>query len=868
MKTSDNETERHLDEVILNRVDPISAFWANPCSKTLADICKDEQTLEMVNRALEYETYGSSPILKNIARRFFTQDLCFAACQKNCNNLKYVPKQFRSDALYEIAIESHGELLSEVPLECRSPKLCELAIKNDKCGYALQYVPFELLNSNFIYDAVLHAPTKQDFSILLPDGSHFSFSKEVSFWPISYVPKQYLTSELIKLSIEHCPSSLQVIPPKFLTESQCLQLINKNPSWYRYLPTTYKARKAIIDAALQLMPTALRWVPENKRTKARCIQAHKQDPSLPSELFPESFRSEFSPAASLPTVAAPCLCCPPVLTNHYSSFSPDSLSTPLVHNTVPLSIDESRKIYYISDIHLENQLPLDGKNTDEIRDCIRSKVQELACSLDDSSGIILIAGDISYSVPLEHIFYSALNEVLQEHSNSFPGWKVISILGNHELWDGKPYGSSTNRQIDEIIQDYRYNVPVTILENELYLSYKGLKNLRISESDILNRDVDSLTELLKHCSFILLAGIGFSGLNPVFNASSGLYRNTVNASEDVLRSNRFCAIYRKILQAASTQLVIVMTHTPMSDWSNEPYNRRWIYLSGHTHQNTFVHKEDGSTLLADNQIGYAPKKWHFNAFTIRKYYNPFEGWTDGIYPITPTQYIDFTLSRGISISTPFKHTGKLFLVKRGDAYLFLLENKRLYILEGGHLHSAEHNISYYFNHLAQYQCSVQKAFAPYQNALKSIAAEVKLFGGRGSVHGCIIDIDFFNHLYLNPYDGTLTPYFASDITNKLVYENLPDLLSNSPCPPKLQNGEPLSNAYQSALDSNLLPILSEQAVSPSRAIATIPQLVLDHQIYEPSRAMRSIQYVFEQNVVRTWNDKILNLSTEPSHLTE
>ncbi len=101
-----------------------------------------------------------------------------------------------------------------------------------------------------------------------------------------------------------------------------------------------------------------------------------------------------------------------------------------------------------------------------------------------------------------------------------------------------------------------------------------------------------------------------------------------------------------------------------------------------------------------------------------------------------------------------------------------------------------------------------------------------------------------------------------------MYENLPDLLSNSPCPPKLQNGEPLSNAYQSALDSNLLPILSEQAVSQSRAIATIPQLVLDHQIYEPSRAMRSIQYVFEQNVVRTWNDKILNLSTEPSHLTE
>jgi len=48
-------------------------------------------------------------------------------------------------------------------------------------------------------------------------------------------------------------------------------------------------------------------------------------------------------------------------------------------------------------------------------------------------------------------------------------------------------------------------------------------------------------------------------------------------------------------------------------------------------------------------------------------------------------------------------------------------------------------------------------------------------------------------------------------------------------------------------------------------LATIPEWVLGTEIYKPSRIMRSIQYIWEQNVIRIWNDEVLHeeISKEP-----
>lgn len=146
---------------------------------------------------------------------------------------------------------------------------------------------------------------------------------------------------------------------------------------------------------------------------------------------------------------------------------------------------------------------------------------------------------------------------------------------------------------------------------------------------------------------------------------------------------------------------------------------------------------------------------------------------------------------------------------------------------------------------------------------------------RVQVHGCIVNIDMYNHLYLNPFDGKLTPYYATDMEHKIVYPNMQYLLKMSPNPPLLLNGisfeerygkehtsEEALRRYEAAVRGSQLPILSKDTCG----LAVIPQVVLDKSMYKPSKVMRAIQYLFDSDVIRIWNDAVLDI--EDSEITE
>lgn len=116
-------------------------------------------------------------------------------------------------------------------------------------------------------------------------------------------------------------------------------------------------------------------------------------------------------------------------------------------------------------------------------------------------------------------------------------------------------------------------------------------------------------------------------------------------------------------------------------------------------------------------------------------------------------------------------------------------------LEGGRRHKLDCDISYYYENLPEYVRKVRSAVMPYQKALSMVSDEVMTIGGSGSIHGCIVDIDWFNHIYLNPFDGKVTPYFALNTTDKLVFKNIEALLESSPVPPRLSSGESMLMRY-------------------------------------------------------------------------
>ncbi|AGN26274.1 metallophosphoesterase [Candidatus Methanomassiliicoccus intestinalis] len=865
---------------IADEEDPFIAFNKNPCASTLSRIGKNLQTFEMVQRAVENDD-GCGTILKFMSKQLMTEDLCIIACSKNGDNLDYVPEYLLSYNICKAALSNRGELLSKIPEKFKTYELCEIAVSTDEKYVALSYVPLnlimgeqgrrlcelaikknplaiekvpnEFITKTMAYDVV--SRTSQENCIRLSDGSLRLYP--ANNWPISHVPKRYMTEELINLSVEMCPASLRGVPSEYLSKAQCLQFVQRDASLYEWVPEMYKEHDAIIDAALSAWPGALAHIPEAKRTKSRCFRAIERDPTIPISLFPEKVRAKYEAIFGISSFN-----CKPISLETPSTLlknrSAITESNELIsHELETISDSSVQHIYYISDVHIEHQLDLTDKTLPEIESMVADKVSELVNSVQDR-GTVLIAGDVANSIELEKIFYKALKAALSRIWNFHVN--IISVLGNHELWDGDPMGISKSRPVDEIIEDYRKALYNTLLENELYIEYKRQRSVRIDEKTILEADPNELSEICEKSTLIILGGIGFSGLNPVFNATMGLYRNTITAEEDIERSKRFQTVYEKVLQCAEFQRVIVLTHTQMENWSNAEYNPNWVYINGHTHQNSLIRKDDGTTVLSDNQVGYVPKNWHFNSFTVSGRYDPFYDWEDGIYHIRPNQYIDFNRGCGIVISS-FKRGGELYLLKRDGAYMFFLKDKNLYMLEGGQIHRVEHDIDYYFNNLAAYKQCVKAAFTPYRNALKTISKEIRAFGGNGNIHGCIIDIDFFNHIYVNPFDGKITPYFASNTLIKYTYKNIPILLKNSPQPPKLPNGTPLLLQYKKASRSGLLPILTAQEHDENTALTTVSELVLDKTMYEPSRVMRSVQYIFDQNVVRVWKDEILTIDT-------
>lgn len=537
------------------------------------------------------------------------------------------------------------------------------------------------------------------------------------------------------------------------------------------------------------------------------------------------------------------------------------------------------EIFYISDIHIEHQLQKEIQNIlnepiadreDSIKKVISSKVTELINTISDKSGILLICGDVADDVWLSSLFYYYLNR----------RWCgiTISVLGNHELWDtsySAPVSdnSTTKKSIESIIEEYRsvieyghirdlykkyrddeYSLGSSVLlENEVYVKYKNGISRVLSEEIILNTEESELTAFLFKCSIIVLGGIGYSGLNPKYNCECGIYLNTLTSiEEEKKRTAKFRDLYKKLLKCAADRKVIVLTHTPVSDWLDSECNDNWIYVNGHTHDNKIDIKKNGYAIFSDNQLGYLPQMWRVNSFLIdHLWYDPFENYNDGIYTITSEEYRIFNIGRGINCKG-CTYKGTLYMLKRNRIYMFLLQSKKsLCLLSGGARKKMEHNVLYFYNNMIEYCDILNSSITPYYSIMNRISEEVKKIGGIGRMHGCIVDISFFSHIYLNPLDGKITPYWAMDNSHQLVFDTISHLLENK---------EPHMFVKYMLKDAKNAITLTETTLKSSSDntsdLVTIPKWAFGSEIYSPSRFMKAVQYVLEKNVIRVWREDV------------
>lgn len=880
----------------------------------LDQLGKMAQSAETVEKAIN-EFTACSPyccILKVTSRKHLTYDLCATAVRNNGLNLQYVPERFKDSQMCALAVSENGEALSDVPAAiltgAEGYEICLMAVGSDVSGrvltavpseylkgdrgrrlcmeavsyngYAIRFVPKRFLSKTLVKSAFDHqAPTRRKAS---NSTQSLEMDPDVHHRPslLSFIPQRFLTEELVERAVKLRPSELRDAPDELISKDICLWALDQDPMNLKYIRNP---DNSILEYALRKEPRAITVAPTWRLTFELCRKALELDPEIPTDSFPTRITEQLQaegltksapvPTDSDPADSEPCITMAPLKSKIPSSSGITRRQAPKTLSKVTSGIYDitikdgsSRTFYYITDLHIEHQLwnEKTGESDDtyamseyELRKRMRRKLKTLADSACDSKGVLLVGGDVANNIEAESIFYDELSALETWHG------EIICVLGNHELAAGESelrpdHNRGAAKSIEDVVSEYREAIgyKATLLENQLYLEYKGRRKVVLNEKGILDSSIDELTEACKKSSLIILGGIGFSGLNPAFNASTILYNSSITLEVDIERTKRFRAVYEKVLSCARDLRVIVLTHTQKDDWSDDPYNPNWIYVNGHTHQNA-VQLDQSAIVLSDNQIGYKPKPWKLKGFSLDlKRVDIFEDYPDGVHKIERDQYIEFNRCMGITMQS-MRYPGDIYALKRSGCYMFILKDlDRTYLLAGGRRYKLVHDIEYYFDNLPNYVERVQRCFAPYQNALRSISDEVKELGGSGAIHGCIVDIDFFNHIYLNPFDGKVTPYFAEDMDNKIIFENTRRLLEGSPYLPK---GESMIKRYSKLSNHRSLPILNELAVDDG-SLAAVPELVLDRAMYEPSRIMRSIQYIFDQNVVRIWKDEVLSLT--------
>lgn len=498
------------------------------------------------------------------------------------------------------------------------------------------------------------------------------------------------------------------------------------------------------------------------------------------------------------------------------------------------------EIYYISDIHLVQQILNNFKkfSSDKDIECYVKGIAQNIFTKDLCKSIqgyippiVIFGGDISSIFEIAEIFYTEfINKWnnLEKQSEYRHKKRIFAVLGNHDFWSFK--------NADECYDKY------TELFNSL-----GIR--------LLNNNGVWLKD-----TALLIGGTGFASQNTEFNADDGIYRMTINRDEEIEESEKWIKFYNKALDSAKKKdcVLVVVTHNPISDWKNDKQpNENCVYFYGHTHRNYIFHDDENNIhIFADNQIGNIKRPIKFKSAYVYNRMNPFANYIDGYYEISSSDYIKFYSYLGEVLHgnghvdrMVESHHAKFYMIKQCGFYgFFLLSSNASYICAGGRIKKicGRRSIERFNDDFLQMIRKYLKILSPYRNAQEQLSNMVKSFGGSGKIHGCIVDIDFYHHIMLNPEDGTITFYYSPVFGVMEIYKNMMELLES--------RNEKLAKKHirQFKMENNSL--------MPQCGMGELSKLIkidIKNSPYSISNKMNQLQKLFSKGILRDWNDNLL-----------
>ena len=330
---------------------------------------------------------------------------------------------------------------------------------------------------------------------------------------------------------------------------------------------------------------------------------------------------------------------------------------------------------------------------------------------------------------------------------------IYFILGNHEYYDFDSIASAVDFYKTSLA---KYGIHV--LQNEM------LELKRFSYLDGTPKWID----------FILYGGTGFAKYDEHFNANNTLCYDGFTREEEIEEGTKFEDGYYKALAKAKQEnkCFICASHYPTLSCLDH-LNQETIYFTGHDHRNYYEKKKD-RVVYADNQIGYHNQEIAFKKATTGVSRNPYESLEDGIHETTVETYLQFYRYTGEFIKSGkylsnliSKGNRKFYVIKQDDYYGFFIvcdlgPSKGISIANGGKTKklTKETNIDWIIKNFSIVISKYIRLLAPLRNVQTHLSKELRQLGLSGNIHGCIVDIDYYHHIMVNPTDGSIRFYYS------------------------------------------------------------------------------------------------------------
>lgn len=429
------------------------------------------------------------------------------------------------------------------------------------------------------------------------------------------------------------------------------------------------------------------------------------------------------------------------------------------------------------------------------------------------------------------------------------------------------------------LSDFRYEfespIGLVILGNHEYIGF-----IDVDEAvEFYKKELEPLgyivlqNEFVENDRSVVYGGSGFAKYSEHFNADNIVCCKAMerNRAYEIEQTTLFEKGYEEAKAHArkTGKCFICIAHYPVENCLGK-FDRETVYFTGHTHKNKRIKTED-KVLYSDNQVGYNKDGRfdgviRFKRATMDSVRNPYGDFEDGYYHTTPDEYLQFSdyvgeyIGEGKLIRKRCE-TGELYVIKSQGYYGFFVVSKSgISIVNGGKTKkiALSKNIEWIYNNFNIVVSKYLAVLAPLRAAQLQISHELKRLGFDGTIHGLIVDIDFYNHVMVNPVNGSIAFYYSPVFGEVQQFESFQKQLEFMGCVELLEGNGAESKQNELALyGSNMLISVEDNGV-----LSEMTTVSRRTGAYGVSRVINPLQRLFTGHVLRDFDLRLIEIEDE------